>query len=41
MDGITETTMTQDQKYLGNCPAGAQPGDMTTSNGTVKHLWKH
>ena len=41
MDGTTETTMTQDQRYLGNCPAGQQPGDMTDSHGAVKHLWKH
>jgi hypothetical protein len=41
LNGITETTMTQDQRYLGNCPAGAQPGDMTNSGGAVTHLWKH
>jgi hypothetical protein len=41
MDGLTETSMIQDQKYLGACPAGLQPGDMTSSNGAVQHLWKH
>ncbi|MGD0135815.1 MAG: DUF3617 family protein [Bryobacteraceae bacterium] len=41
MGGISETTMIVDQKYLGSCPAGVQPGDMTNANGTVTHLWKH
>jgi Protein of unknown function (DUF3617) len=41
MGGISETTMIVDQKYVGNCPAGAQPGDMTTADGRVTHLWKH
>jgi hypothetical protein len=39
--GISETTMIIDQKYLGACPAGIQPGDMTTADGKVLHLWKH
>jgi Protein of unknown function (DUF3617) len=41
MAGIAETTMIQDQKYVGSCPAGAQAGDMTSENGRVNHLWKH
>jgi hypothetical protein len=41
MGGINETTMIVDQKYLGNCPAGVQPGDLTNADGTVAHLWKH
>ena len=41
MGGISETTMIVDQKYVGYCPAGAQPGDMTTADGRVTHLWKH
>jgi hypothetical protein len=41
MGGMTDTTMIQDQKYIGACPAGQQPGDMTQANGTVTHLWKH
>ena len=40
MAGMTDTTMIQDQKYIGACPAGQQPGDMTHANGTVTHLWK-
>jgi len=38
--GVTESTMIQDQKYVGSCPAGAQPGDMTNADGTVIHLGK-
>ncbi len=36
--GKTETTIVVDQKYLGNCPAGAQPGDRTDADGRVTHL---
>jgi hypothetical protein len=36
--GISDSTMTQDQKYLGNCPAGAKGGDLMTPNGTMHHL---
>jgi len=39
--GVTESTMIMDQKYIGSCPAGAQPGDMTSADGSVNHLWKH
>jgi hypothetical protein len=41
MAGVSGMTLIQDQKYLGSCPAGAQPGDMTRPDGTVMHLWKH
>jgi len=40
MAGITETTLIQDQKYVGSCPAGVQPGDITQPDGTVVHAWK-
>jgi hypothetical protein len=40
MNGVTDTTMIMDQKYLGNCPAGQQPGDLSTE-GRTTHLWKH
>jgi hypothetical protein len=40
MGGVSDTTMIMDQKYLGSCPAGAQPGDLTTE-GRTTHLWKH
>lgn len=38
--GVSETTMIIDQKYVGGCPAGVQPGDRTNSDGTVMHLRK-
>jgi hypothetical protein len=41
MRGVSGMTLIQDQKYLGSCPAGVQPGDMTSPDGTVIHLWKH
>jgi Protein of unknown function (DUF3617) len=40
MAGVSETTMIQDQKYVGDCPPGVQPGDMTQPDGRVTHLWK-
>jgi hypothetical protein len=39
MGGVSETTMIMDQKYVGSCPAGAQPGDITYADGRVTH-WK-
>lgn len=36
----TEMTMIHDQKYLGSCPAGVQPGDRVNADGTVIHLGK-
>ena len=41
LGGISEMTIIMDQKYVGNCPAGAQPGDLTNADGSVTHLWKH
>jgi hypothetical protein len=41
LSGITETTLIQDQKFVGSCPAGVQPGDITQPDGTVVHTWKH
>jgi len=41
LGGVSEVTMTMDQKYVGSCPAGVQPGDMTDADGTVTHLWRH
>ncbi len=38
LNGITESTLVQEQKYLGKCPAGAEPGDVMLPNGTVQHL---
>ncbi len=41
MRSVSETTMIMDSKYVGSCPAGVQPGDMTDANGEVVHLWQH
>lgn len=40
MGGMSESTMIMDSKYVGSCPAGAQPGDITYPDGRVTH-WKH
>ncbi len=40
MMGISETTMIQDQKFVGACPANLAPGDMKMGNGMVMHFWK-
>jgi hypothetical protein len=37
MNGIAETTMIMDQKYVGACPAGMQPGESMDANGNVIH----
>jgi len=41
INGISETTMIMDQKYMGACPAGTGPGDSISADGRVTHLWKH
>jgi hypothetical protein len=41
MAGISEMTMIQDQKYVGSCPAGVQPGDRISADGTVMHSQRH
>jgi len=41
MMGISESTMIQDQKFVGACPADMAPGDMKMGNGMTMHLWKH
>jgi hypothetical protein len=38
---ISEMTTIIDQKYVGNCPAGAQPGDRTDADGRVTQSGKH
>jgi len=38
--GKTETTLTMDQKYIGACPAGVKPGDITGPDGKVINSWK-
>lgn len=41
LNGLSELTMIQDQKYMGSCPANMQPGDAKTAQGTITHLWRH
>jgi len=38
--GTAETTVIMDQKYIGACPAGMEPGDFMTSDGKITHV-KH
>jgi hypothetical protein len=38
--GTEEMSMIMDQKYLGACPAGMEPGDFMSSDGKVTHV-KH
>lgn len=37
MNGMSQSTSTQDQTYIGSCPAGMNPGDIISSNGQVRH----
>jgi hypothetical protein len=39
--GKTESTMIIDQRYVGSCPAGVQPGDRIGADGKVNHLGEH
>jgi hypothetical protein len=41
LHGMTGSTVIQDQRYLGACPAGAQPGDRINADGSIMHLWRH
>ncbi len=36
-NGKSEETMTQDQQYLGKCPAGMKPGDRIAPDGIIRH----
>jgi hypothetical protein len=38
--GVSETLMTMDQKFLGACPAGVQPGDLVHPDGSKSNSWK-
>jgi len=35
--GTTDQSMVQDQRYVGACPAGMQPGDRIMANGALQH----
>jgi hypothetical protein len=39
--GLSGMTMIQDQKYLGACPAGVEPGDMIGADGKKINSWRH
>jgi hypothetical protein len=41
LGGVSESTIIMDQKYVGSCPEGTEPGDRTNSDGTVIHLGKN
>ncbi len=36
--GTAESTIIQDQKYTGACPAGMQPGDFMDASGKITHV---
>jgi hypothetical protein len=36
-NGKTEETMTQDQQYVGDCPAGMKPGETLDPDGVIRH----
>jgi hypothetical protein len=40
LGGVSDTTIVRDEKFVGSCPAGAEPGDRTNPDGTVIHLGK-
>lgn len=40
LNGVSESTMIMDQKYLGSCPSGMQPGDIIRPDGTILHTGK-
>jgi len=39
--GVSESTMIMDEKYVGPCAAGTEPGDIMRADGTVASRWKH
>jgi hypothetical protein len=41
MGGISESAMIMDQKYLGACPAGIEPGDIVGADGKKITSWRH
>lgn len=38
MRGISEMVMVMDQKWVGACPAGMEPGDRMAADGTINHV---
>jgi hypothetical protein len=41
LGGLSESTTIIDRKYIGSCPAGAQPADQIDADGTITHLGRH
>lgn len=41
LGGMTEMTMVMDQKYVGACPDGVDPGDSIAADGKVTKARKH
>jgi len=39
-NGKTEESLVQEQRYVGNCPAGMNPGDRLMGNGTLVRYGK-
>jgi hypothetical protein len=39
-NGKTEESLVQEQRYIGECPAGVNPGDRIMSDGTVQRYGK-
>jgi len=40
VNGMSESTIIMDQKYVGACPAGVEPGDTIDADGKIQHTWK-
>jgi hypothetical protein len=41
MNGMSRSTMVQDQTYIGACPSGMNPGDIISANGQIRHRTTH
>lgn len=37
ISGMSQSTTILEQKWVGACPAGVEPGDRVTADGTVSH----
>lgn len=40
LNGVSDSIMIMDQKYLGSCPSGIAPGDIIRADGTILHTGK-
>jgi hypothetical protein len=39
LGGVTGVSTVMQSHYVGACPQGIEPGDRTTADGAVQHLW--